>query len=181
VTKNTLKLSAQALGTFLVVYVIFSCFVFLSAIKAADTGSVAATVTAQNISLTVSDGTVAYGTVGLGSSQSTVATALNDSQTATNTGNVSENINIRGMNSTSVGVGWTLAATPGADVYTHKFCNSNCDSSPTWTALTLNNQTLSATVGAGTSAPLFDLQLSTPTSSTSFDVQTVNVTVQATL
>src|SRR3989339_877269 len=83
---------------------------------AAETASVTATVTAQNVSVTVADGTVTYGTTSLGSSKNTVA--LSDTQTATNAGNVTSQLNIKGQNSTA----WTLAGTAGSDIYVHKFC-----------------------------------------------------------
>lgn len=158
-------------------------FTFLSSTKAADTGAVAATVTAQSISLSVVDGGVSYGTLGVGSTKNTTnaGTNLDDSQIVTNTGNVSENFNIKGMNSTSSGVGWTLASSPGANTYTHKFCNVNCDASPTWGPLSIGYTELSTSIGVGNSAPPFDLQIYTPTSTTDYNEQTVSVTVQATL
>lgn len=148
---------------------------FLTAsVRAASTASVTATVTVQNISVTVSDGTVTYGTMGVSTSGDTTASGLNDSQTATNNGNVTENVNIKGQNSAN----WTLGAAAGVDTYAQKFCTTNCDSSPTWTALTTSYQTLASSIAtSGTS--VFDLQITTPTSSTNFTQQSVDVTVQA--
>ena len=141
---------------------------------AASTATVAATVTVQNISVTVADGSVAYGTQGTSATVDTTSGGLDDSQTATNNGNITEDLNIKGQNSAN----WTLVATAGADQYFHKFCTSNCDSSPTWTAMTTSYQQLANAVsGSGTS--VFDTQLGTPTSSTNFTQQSVDVTVQA--
>ncbi len=141
---------------------------------AAETATVSATVTVQNISVSVSDGSVSYGTMAASGTEDTTTNGVNDSQTATNNGNVTADINIRGQNSAA----WTLAATQSTDQYFHKFCTSDCDSSPTWTALTTNYQTLSGSV-ASSGSQVFDLQIGVPTSSTSYTQQSVNVTVQA--
>ena len=143
-------------------------------VSGADEASVAATVTVQSISVSVSDGTVEYGTLAVSTTKSTLAGELADLQTATNNGNVTENFNIRGQDSAN----WTLAATTGVvNQYVHKLSK---DSGANWTALTTSNQTLaSGVVAAGTQT--FDLQITTPSSSTSYIEQSVNVTVQATI
>ncbi len=141
---------------------------------AADTATVTATVTVQNISVSVSDGEVSYGTLAVNTSQDTTSGNLNDSQTATNDGNVTENFNIKGQDSAA----WTLASSAGADQYVHEFCTSNCDTSPTWTALTTDYQTLATGIEAS-GTQVFDLKITTPTSTSSYDEQSVDVTVQA--
>lgn len=143
-------------------------------VGAASTATVNATVTVQNVSVAVSDGTVSYGTIGTSSNEDTTTNGINDSQTAQNDGNVTEDFNIRGQDTAS----WTLAGSVGADQYKHDFCTSNCDSSPTWTALTTNYQTLSSSVSTS-GTQVFDLRLNTPSSSSSFSQQSANVTVQA--
>lgn len=142
---------------------------------AATTAAVTATVTTQNISVTVSDGTVGYGTLSAGTSKSTIASDLNDTQTATNAGNVAEDFNIKGQNSAN----WTLAASSGSDQYVHKFCIATCASPPTnFTALTTSYQSLASNkAAAGTQT--FDLQITVPNPSTVFTQQSVDVTVQA--
>ncbi len=149
-------------------------FTWVIRVGAATTGTVAATVTVQNISVSVTDGTVAYGTLGTGSSADTNPA---DTQTATNNGNITENLNIKGQNSAN----WTLGASAGADTYVHKFCTASCTTPPTnYTALTTNYQTLAASVvTSGTQT--FDLEISTPTTSTNYTQQSVDVTVQATI
>ena len=150
-------------------------------VQGADTASVAATVTVQNISVTVADGTVAYGTLGVSTSKDTTSGGLNDTQVATNNGNVAENFAIKGSNSAN----WTLAGAAGADAYVHQFCTAGtgspdpCDATPTYTALTTVNQTLASSV-AVSGTKRFDLKITTPTSSTNFTEQSVNVTVLAT-
>lgn len=162
--------------TALLVSLSFICLcLFTAKVDAADTGQVSATVTAQNISVSVSDGTIAYGILPVSTSKSTIATDLNDLQTATNNGNVPEDFNIKG----SASAAWTLAATPGSEAYTHRFCTTTCTTPPTgYTALTTSYQTLGTNI-ATSGTQTFDLNLSTPTSTAVFTSQSVNVTVLA--
>lgn len=155
-------------------------FVFTRSASAATTGSVTATVTAQNIAITVTDGSVAYGTLALGGTADTTSGSKNDTQTATNTGNVAETFTIKGSNSAS----WTLSATAGSETYKHEFCTSGggapdpCDSTPSYTALTTNDQTL-ATGVAASGTQKFDLKVSVPTSTAATAAQNVDVTITA--
>lgn len=146
-----------------------------TSVFAASTASVAATVTTQDISVTVTDGSVSYGTLAAGDSKSTISSDLNDTQTATNSGNVAEDFNIKGQNSTN----WTLASSAGTDQYSHKFCAATCAAPPTnFTALTTSYQTLASNkAAAGTQT--FDLQITVPSPSTVYTQQSVDVTVQA--
>ena len=126
------------------------------------------------VSVSISDGIVNYGITAINSNKDTTASGIDDSQTATNNGNATENFNIKGQNSDN----WTLAETAGEEIYTHKFCTSNCDSSPVWTALTTSYQTLAIGVNVdGTQS--FDLQIGTPTTTSNYTQQNVDVTVQA--
>ena len=157
------------------IIVLAAGFVVGASSESADTGSVTATVTAQNISVTVSDGSVAYGVLALSGIKDTTATGVNDSQTATNNGNIAESFNIKGTNTGA----WTLASTQSTDQYFHKFCNNGtCDASPAWTALTTNYQTLGTNIStSGTKE--FDLQIGVPSSTATFTSQNADVTVQA--
>lgn len=144
-------------------------------VDAADTAVVSATVTVQNVSVSVSPGTVAYGTMALNTSKSTIPADLNAPQTVTNNGNISEQFNIRGQNSAN----WTLGLTAGADTYVHQFCSAACTSPPTnFTGLTTNYQTLAASV-ASSGTQTLHLRLTTPTTSSVFTQQSVDVTIQA--
>ena len=144
-----------------------------TSVKAADTATVAATVTVQNISVSVSDGSINYGVLALSSTKSTCD--LSDTQILTNDGNVPEIFNIKGNDSAN----WTLGATAGANVYVHKFSANACPwATGTGTALTTNYQTLASAVPAGGASNL-NLQINTPTSSTSFAPQSVDVTILA--
>jgi hypothetical protein len=145
--------------------------------QAGSTAEVTATVTAQNISVGLtSDGAVAFGTINLSSTKDTTTAGVNDSETAQNDGNITENFNIKAGNTAA----WTLAATAAANQYTMKSCITDCDSAPTWTAVGIDPSYVTLASGVtSTSSQTFDLQVGTPTSSASYTVQTITVTIQA--
>jgi hypothetical protein len=138
------------------------------------------TLTYPLISVSVSDGTVAYGILATNSSKDTTSGGLNDTQAATNDGTAAEDFNIIGQSSTN----WTLAGSPGASQYSHQFCKAGsgspdpCDASPTWTSLSTSYQQLAVNIAAS-SNQRFDLKINTPTSTSATSQQTVNITVQA--
>ena len=140
---------------------------------AATTATVAATVTVQNVSVSVASGTVSYGTLGTNASAGTNGS---NTQTATNNGNIAEDFNITGQNSAN----WTLANSAGTDTYVHQFCTASCASAPTnYTKLTTSYAALGAGNVAASGAQTFDLYITSPTSSSVFTQQSVNVTIQA--
>ncbi len=132
------------------------------------------------VSVSLSDGVVSYGSLVAGNSEDTTASGLNDTQTATNDGNVTENFNIIGQNSAS----WALSGTTGSETYVHDFCTSGtgspdpCDTDPTWIALTTSYQTLATSVTVSDTQK-FDLRITVPTITTDYTQQSVSVTVQA--
>jgi len=140
-------------------------------VLASNTATVNATVTVQNISVSVSPGTVSYGTLAANSSKSTCEVSA--TQTVTNDGNVTEDFNIKGQNSAN----WILDSTPSTDHYVHKFATTGCP----WTngtALTTDYQTLATDVATSSNITL-NLQITTPNPSTVFSQQSVDVIVQA--
>jgi hypothetical protein len=143
-------------------------------IDAADTDSVDITVTARNISVAVTDGDVSYGTLDLDSTRDTTASQENETQTATNDGNVAEDFNIIGQDS----VAWTLESAAGANQYTHRF-SINAGSS--WASIAESGYTTLTTNIASTGNDTFDLEVHTPTTSSTNDAQDIDVTVQAVL
>jgi len=140
---------------------------------AASTATVAATVTVQNISMTLStSGTIAWGILPVNTASSTNPAYT---QSFTNSGNVPENFLVQGQNSAS----WTLATTNGIDTYVESFCATSCTTAPTgYTALTTSNQTLASNIAVSGTSPL-DLYIKVPTSSSVFTSQSVDVTVTA--
>jgi len=143
-------------------------------VQAANTATIAATVTVQNISLSVADGSIAYGTLASNSTKSTCTSELNDLQVITNDGNVAETFNIKGQNSTN----WTLGATAGTDTYVHKFVTSTCATFSGGTALTTSYATAVTNVAPNATSSL-NLQITTPNPSTVFTQQNVDVSLQA--
>jgi len=132
------------------------------------------TASATIVSVSVSDGTINYGTLPVNSSKSTCTSELNDAQIVTNNGNVTENFLIMGQNSAN----WTLAATPGTNQYVHKFLNGACSTFSGGTALTTSNQTFATGIPPNGTATL-NLQITTPTSTSYFSQQSVDVTITA--
>ena len=146
----------------------------------ADTEAiVSATVTAELVSVSItSDGTVSYGTLALSTTKDTVA--LGQTQTATNSGNVTANFNIRSSDAiSSGGTDWNLAASAGTNDFTHEF---SVDGDSNWIAFDVVNANYStlenSVLASGTTD--FDLRIGTPVVSTDSVEHTVTVTVQAT-
>jgi len=132
------------------------------------------TTVAAVVSVSVSDGAISYGTLPANSSKSTCTSELNDAQTVTNNGNVNENFLIRGQNSAN----WTLAATPGTDQYVHKFATSTCSTFTGGTALTTTDQTFATGIAPNATTTL-NFQITTPTNTSFFTQQSVDVTITA--
>jgi len=135
-----------------------------------------------NVSVSVSDGVIEYEIMPANTSKSTLPGELNDMQTATNDGNVTENFNIKGQDATGGGCTWTLASSNGSDQYVHQFCNDtnlDCSSPPTnYTALTTSYQPLDTGIAVSGTVD-FQLRIITPNPSTCYGEQSVNVTIQA--
>lgn len=86
--------------------------------------TVTATVTVQNISVTVSPATVDYLTLTFEATKRS-GTAVSPFFTATNNGNVNEDLNVRGANATFTGGSWTIQATaPTCPAQTNLFRHS---------------------------------------------------------
>jgi hypothetical protein len=168
-----MKLLKMFLLSFIPILLLFTAKAF-----ADDSGEVAATVTLQNISLTVSDGTISYGILAANTTKATVDLDPVDTQTVENKGNVPAKFNIKGTDSTN----WTLESSTGVqNQYVHKFCIASCATPGNYFALAEESySTLAASVNPSSSVSL-DLAITTPTSSTTFEAQSVNVVVQATL
>jgi hypothetical protein len=143
-----------------------------AAVLGATEATITATVTVQNISLSVSDGSIAYGIIPAGYSKSTCD--LDDAQTVTNDGNVAEDFNIKGKDSEN----WTLADTAGTNQYVHKFATSPCPVTWGGTALTTSYQTMATNIPVNGSVTL-NLQITTPTATNYYTQQDVSVMVMA--
>jgi hypothetical protein len=156
-------------------FVILASFLVGISIKAADTDTITATVTAENISVTVSDGTISFGVLNLNTTSDTVG---GETQTAENDGNVTEDFNIMGTDTTD----WELADVlqgNGADRFRLQF---SLDGS-TWSEFEDDDYTpLTSNIPpTGGDSDTFDVEVQTPTSSSSYDEQSTTITVQAAL
>jgi hypothetical protein len=140
-----------------------------------DEKSVTATVTVSNVSITVSDGSIDYETLEVNTLRdtTTTGTGLDDTQTVTNNGNVNIDIKVKGVDASP----WTLGGTQGDEVYTHKTCVTNCDSSPSWTAMTTAYGDAILTNVAPAATPGIDFQIGTPTVTVSYTAKNVSVDI----
>jgi hypothetical protein len=141
-------------------------------------GTVTCTVSAELVSVVVTNGTVDYGVVALSGNQDT--TGQVNHPTAQNNGTVAEDFNIYSSSAISNTVGspqdWALAGTPGDATFTHNF---RLVGGTTWTALTGTGQTLVNNIAASDSQA-FDLQILMPTATTDYGTHTITVTILAT-
>lgn len=148
--------------------IFFSLLVMVFKVKAANEATVGATVTFQEIAVTVSSGSVSYGTLGSSGTQTTYA--LGQSQVATNSGNVNSIITIKGTST----VAWALAADTAANAYSHKFCTSSCALITSYTALGYGYASLAGSVASSGTA-VFNLGIAMPSTSSSYTQQSPNV------
>jgi hypothetical protein len=162
-------------GALMILSLFVSLSIFTLPVWAADTDQVTATVTVLNLAVSVSPSSVNYGTIAINATEDTTINGINNSITATNDGNITANLNIKGADSTN----WTLSASAaGVETFTHKFCTTDCDGTPTWTALNNSTYDTLATSVAAAGTQVFDLQIATPTSTTYYTQQSTTVTVQ---
>lgn len=119
-------------------------------------------------SVSITTGSVTYGTVALGATNDTIATG--ETQIAENNGNTAAKFSIKGTNSAD----WTLQGTPSGDQYRHRFATP----ANTWTTLTLNYQTLIASI-AQDATQGFDLEVLISSDTTIEAQQNVDVYIQA--
>ena len=141
---------------------------------AATTATVAATVTATNLAVSVADGSIAFGSVALNTATTTVAHG--ETQTVTNDGTASV-INVKSGNATG-GTTWTLGSSAGSDTFKLEVSTTSGSAYMTFQA-TDTYLTASSSVSALSSGPL-DFRFTTPTVSTDLVQKSLTVTVQVT-
>ncbi len=140
-------------------------------------GTITCTVNAAMVSVTVSDGDVAYGTVALGGTKSTLD--LTDTQTVTNSGNVREDFTIKSSNATrDGGITWELVTgTPGSEQFKHEF---STDSGSNWTAMPATNDFVAlASNVVATGSESLDLKITMPETTADYLEHSITVTVLA--
>jgi hypothetical protein len=161
-------------NTSLVVVIVFALMV-AGITFAADTGNVQVTVTAKSVSVTVTDGTVAFGSVDLGTSTSTVGGA--DTQVVANAGNITEDINIKCSDATGGTVNWILSAATGSNQFAMEFSSTTGSD---WSQITASNTYFALISGMSSAVTnTLDLQLHMPSASDDSVEKTIEITVQA--
>lgn len=141
---------------------------------AQDTDTVTATVTATNLAVSVSDGSIAFGSVALNTATSTAGTA--QTQTVSNDGSNAA-LNVKSSNATN-GTSWTLGTSPGSNTFKLEVSTTTGSSYSTLQGADVY-LTASSTFLSLTSGPV-DFRFTTPTVSTDFVQKSLTITVQVT-
>lgn len=142
--------------------------------RAASTATVSATVTATNLAVSVSDGSIAFGSVALNTATTTAGNS--DTQTVTNDGSNAV-LNVKSGNATG-GTTWTLGTSPGSDTFKLEVSTTTGSSYMTFQA-TDTYLTASSTFSSLSSGNL-DFRFTTPTASSDFVQKSLTITVQVT-
>lgn len=143
-------------------------------VRAADTGVVTATVSATNLAVSVSDGTIAFGSVALNTATTTAGNS--DTQTATNDGSAAV-LNVKSSNATG-GTTWTLGTSAGSDTFKLEVSTTTGSTYMTFQA-TDTYLTASSTFASLQDQDL-DFRFTTPTASSDFVEKSLTITVQVT-
>jgi hypothetical protein len=132
------------------------------------------TTTAAIISISIiTDKTVNYGILDFGGSKSTIQTL--DTQTVKNEGNMAEDLTIKTTNAIG-GVGWTLGAAVGTNVYVHEF---SINAGVGWTKFVIPDSYQAMVSNIGVSATqIFDLRLTAPNLSDAI-LKAISITIMA--
>jgi hypothetical protein len=143
-------------------------------VSAQDTDTVTATVTATNLAVSVSDGTIAFGSVALNTATSTVGTG--QTQIVSNDGS-NAMLNVKSSNATN-GTSWTLGTSAGSDIFMLEVSTSTGATFKTFQATDVY-LTASSTFASLTTGPV-DFRFTTPTVSTDFVQKALTITIQVT-
>jgi hypothetical protein len=141
---------------------------------AQDTDTVTATVTATNLAVSVSDGTIAFGSVALNTATSTPGTG--QTQTVSNDGSNAA-LNVKSTDATN-GTPWVLGTSPGSDIFKLEVSTTTGSTYGTLQATDVYS-TASSTFTSLTTQAL-DFRFTTPTVSTDFVQKSLTITVQVT-
>jgi hypothetical protein len=125
-------------------------------------------------SITVtSDGVIQYGNVDLNAASSTVG---GDTQTAQNSGSLTQQLNVRSTNALG-GNSWLLGSVVGTDQYTHEVSTTTGAS---WVIMPNSSTYVSADTDVLPSGTVdFDFRLSAPSGITDFGEKSITIIVQA--
>ena len=134
--------------------------------RAATTGTVAATVTATNLAVSVSDAL----------NTATTTAGNGETQTATNDGSNAQ-LNVKSGNATG-GTTWTLGTSPASNVF--KLEVSTTTGSTYMTLQATDTYLTASTTFSSLSNGNLDFRFTTPTGSTDFVQKSLTITVQVT-
>lgn len=162
--------------TFAVVASVVSLAIVFGAYNALaqDTDTVTATVTATNLAVSVSDGSIAFGSVALNTATTTAGTG--QTQVVSNDGSNAV-LNVKSSNATN-GTTWTLGTSPGSDIFKLEVSTTTGSTYGTLQATDVY-LTASSTFNS-LSDQNVDFRFTTPTVSTDFVQKSVTITVQVT-
>lgn len=141
---------------------------------AQTTDTVTATVTATNLAVSVSDGTIAFGSVALNTATTTVGTG--QTQTVSNDGSNAV-LNVRSSDATN-GTPWEVGVAPGSDIFQLEISTTTGSSYATFQDTDVY-LTASSTFGSLLDQ-VVDFRFTTPTVSTDFVQKSITITVQVT-
>jgi len=142
--------------------------------RAASTATVSATVTATNLAVSVSDGSIAFGSVALNTATTTAGNS--DTQVVTNDGSNAA-LNVKSGNATG-GTTWTLGTSPGSNIFKLEVSTTTGS-----TYMTLQATDTYLTASSSMTSLLtqnLDFRFTTPTGSTDFVQKSLTITVQVT-
>lgn len=168
-----MNLSIKLLSIFTILAL--TSFIFVNA--ADDEDSIAATVTFQHIALTATDGSISYGILAASASQTTLVGGVNDPQTITNTGNVAEDFDIKGLTPTTGGTctNWTIDEAAGAGKYSHEW---SINAGSNWYPFVGTYEEFASNIEPSSTSTL-NLKITVPSSTDCYVAQNVDVTVLA--
>lgn len=153
---------------------IVAFFVYSVHVSAQSTGTVTATVSATNLAVSVTDGSIAFGSVALNTATSTHGTG--QTQTVTNDGS-NATLNVKSTDATN-GTTWTLATTPASNAFTLAVSTTTGSS---YSLLQGANVYLTASsTFASLGSSTLDFRFTTPTVSSDFVQKSLTITVQVT-
>ena len=154
--------------------------------------TVTCTVSAVLVSVSVDDGSVAYGTLALGATKNTAkydgsnnpnGMATPQTQTITNTGTVQEDFRVKTSNAIGT-TAWTLGETAGSDIFTHawnwgstQYDGSGSITFTQWT--TADTYLVSGVDVPAEGGRYLELQIGMPNPVTDYGSHTITVTVEA--
>ena len=153
--------------------VLVSLFVWQMA-GAASTATVSATITANNLAVSVADGSIAFGSVALNTATTTAGNS--DTQTVTNDGSDAV-LNVKSGNATG-GTTWTLGTSAGSDIF--KLEVSTTTGSTYMTLQATDTYLTASSTFASLEGQDIDFRFTTPTVSTDFVQKSLTITLQVT-